>query len=98
MSTKILTSIFRSVARSSIAHFVCPSVRLSLTVRVFLHISYVYYAIGKILTSYYAEHNVWSYGRVVTYLEVATQLGKVPLPIIMYGHMMDEGVKNYLGY
>ena len=35
-----------------------------------------------------------------TYLEVATQLGKVPTPIIMYGHMMAEGggVKNGLGY
>ena len=28
---------------------------------------------------------------VVTYLEVATQLGKVHTPIIMYGHMMAEG-------
>ena len=37
--------IFRSVERSSIAHCVCPSVspsvRLSLTVRFFLHISYI---------------------------------------------------------
>ena len=30
-------------------------------------------------------------GRVVTYLEVAKQLGKVPTPIIMYGRMMGEG-------
>ncbi len=57
----------------------------------------IYYAIGKILRSYYAEQNVRSYdieevgGGVVTYLEVATQLGKVHTPIIMYGHMMAEG-------
>ena len=39
-------------------------------------------------------------GGVVTYLEVAMQLGKVPTPIIMYGHKLaegGEGVKNYLG-
>ena len=38
---------------------------------------------------------------VVPYLEVATQLGKVPTPIIMYVHMMGRaggGVKNCFGY
>ena len=37
---------------------------------------------------------------MVTYLEVATQLGKVPTPIIMYGHIMAEGgggVKKLFG-
>ena len=29
-------------------------------------------------------------GGVFTYLELATQLGKVTTPIIMYGHMMAE--------
>jgi hypothetical protein len=49
---------------------------------------------------------VWSYdieegGRGFIYLEVATQLEKVPTPIIMYDHMMAEGgggAKNCLGY
>ena len=61
-------TIFRSVARSSLPHFVCPSVRLSvrlsLTVMFFLHISYI------------------------------TQLGKVPTPNIMCGHMLEgRGLK-----
>ena len=44
---------------------------------------------------------IWKRGwGVVTYLEVATQLGKVHTPIIMYGHLLaeGEGVKNCLGY
>ena len=62
-------TIFRSVARSSLPHFVCPSVRLSvrlsLTVMFFLHISYI------------------------------TQLGKVPTPNIMFGHMLEEDLQTY---
>ena len=70
-----------------------PSVCLSLTVRVFLDISYIT-QLGKFLEvttpNIMCGHMIWKRGGV-TFLEVATQLGKVPAPIIMYGHMMAEG-------
>ena len=84
VNTKLCVFL-RSVARSSIAHFVIrPSVGPSVANSQgfpLISLLLLVLRIGKILRSYYAENNVWSYvmeegGGGITQLEVATQLRK----------------------
>ena len=83
---------------SSISHFVqppfCPSVRPSLTVRFFLHISYIT-RLDKF--SEVPRQNImwviryWKGGGAVTFLALATQN-------ILYGHMIWRGLICFKGY